>query len=188
MSAPAMNAFSPAPVMITTRIAASCFSSRIARRSSSVVGVSRALRTVGRLTVRIATGPSRSRRRLSKATAGENYTPRPTAKQAERRADRVGIPVGNVGCSAGYEVLMHFIRDPVERREHKTKQCLPQCDAWRQATGQRARDHHTQSEIAKCVRRLVGDAGWKRWLLERGYEKDHSHVDQDRAPLEEKCA
>src|SRR5262245_61126319 len=188
MSAPAMNDFSPAPVMITTRIAPSCFSSRIARRSSSVVGVSRALRTAGRLTVRIATAPSRSSSRLSKATAGENYTPRPTAKQADRRADRVGIPVGNVSRPARHEALMQFIRDPVERRESKTNQHLSQRDARRKPTSQRSRDHEPESKVAKCVGGFVRYACRQRRLLQRGEVEDHGHVDQDRTPMREKGA
>ena len=46
------------------------------RRSSSSVAVLSALRTLGRLIVTIATAPSRSRSRLSKAMAEPNYTPR----------------------------------------------------------------------------------------------------------------
>src|SRR6478672_3717461 len=71
MSAPATNDLSPAPVTMTTRMSASYFSSRIARRSSSSVSELSALSTFGRLIVRTADAPSRSRRRLTKAMTSE---------------------------------------------------------------------------------------------------------------------
>ena len=60
MSAPAMNDFSPAPVMITTRTPSSSLTARMARRSSSSVCALSAFRTLGRLMVMVATAPSRS--------------------------------------------------------------------------------------------------------------------------------
>src|SRR5258705_5849241 len=159
MSAPAMNAFSPAPVRITTRTAASCFRSRTARRSSSVVGVFRALRTAGRLTVRIATGPSRSRRRLSKVmamTTCRDYIPRPTGKKRDGRPRDIGIPIGDVRGSPCNERLMEFVGDPVERRERETEKRLAQRDARRQTTGERARDDEAEPHVAGAIRRLVG--------------------------------
>ena len=51
MSAPAMNAFSPEPVRIATRIAASFWMSVNAIRTSSMVAMFSALSTLGRLTV-----------------------------------------------------------------------------------------------------------------------------------------
>ncbi len=51
MSAPATNDFSPAPVRITTRTSRSCFRSVKTVRSSPMVAMLRALRTLGRLMV-----------------------------------------------------------------------------------------------------------------------------------------
>jgi hypothetical protein len=66
MSAPATNAFSPAPVMTIDRTAASRCSASIARRSSSRVWPFNAFRTFGRFTVTTATAPSRSTIKFSK--------------------------------------------------------------------------------------------------------------------------
>ena len=66
MSAPETNAFSPAPVTMSTVAFAARTSSR-ARCISVTVSVSRALRFSGRFTVRVATRPSTSSLRLRKA-------------------------------------------------------------------------------------------------------------------------
>ena len=62
MSAPATNAFSPAPVMTTTRTASSAWSAVSVWRSSASVRKLSALRTFGRLIVTRATASSRSTR------------------------------------------------------------------------------------------------------------------------------
>src|SRR4051812_24458209 len=65
MSAPATNALSPAPVRMTARTPSSSFRSSIVRRSASSVSAFRALRTLGRLNVTVATAPLRSTSRTS---------------------------------------------------------------------------------------------------------------------------
>src|SRR4051812_35721911 len=118
MSAPAMNDFSPAPVRITARTASSCFSSRTARRSSSSVWVLSALRTLGRLTVRTATPPSRAIRRLSKVVA-----------MSER--ERIHQPAEDVGGDhespehhrAGFQLLARFVaQQHGEHQRHEERE------------------------------------------------------------------
>src|SRR5688500_14888790 len=65
MSAPAMKAFSPAPVTTTTPTASSRSSSPSAARTSSRTCCESALSLSGRLTVMMATRPSRSTRMVS---------------------------------------------------------------------------------------------------------------------------
>ena len=60
MSAPAMNALSPAPVSRMTRTSGSASSAATAASMAPSVASFRALRTAGRLTVMVATAPSRA--------------------------------------------------------------------------------------------------------------------------------
>src|SRR5947207_1110490 len=190
MSAPAMNAFSPAPVTITTRTDASCFRCSTACRSSSVVGVSRALRTAGRLMVRIATAPSRSRRRLSKVidAASRNYTPRPTGKQRDGGAERIRVPIGDIRGTPGHEPLMNFVGDPIERGERETDERLPKRDARLHAAGQRTRNHQSESQVTEGMRRLVGNTRRQRRLMQGRQVKDRGHIERDRTPESDDAA
>jgi hypothetical protein len=65
MSAPATNAFSPAPVSTSTRTPSSSRSASSAAISSARTRPFSALRFSGRSMVRTATAPSRSRRSVS---------------------------------------------------------------------------------------------------------------------------
>src|SRR5687768_14020842 len=75
MSAPATNAFSPAPVRITTRVVSSEAAASMAVLNSFRVCALSAFRTLGRLKVIVVTGPSRSTSRFSKDIDGRLYPP-----------------------------------------------------------------------------------------------------------------
>ena len=104
MSAPATNAFSPAPVRMTTRTASSACSARIACPSSASVAALSALSTFGRLTVTVARAPSSSTRRLfvrhpvtrsrARLYPTLEWRPPPRARPARRRRGRPRRPAG----------------------------------------------------------------------------------------------
>src|SRR5512146_1779600 len=115
MSAPATNAFSPAPVMTIARTPSSRFSSRVAWRRSSRVALLRALRTFGRLIVMTATAPSRSISRLSNAMAAPDYIPGVQSERRDRGPRRVGHDVHGLDAAHRHERRMELVADAVGR-------------------------------------------------------------------------
>ena len=98
MSAPAMKALSPAPVTITARTASSCFSARIARRSSSSVSLLSALRFSGRLMVTTATAVAVDEEMLV-GHIGSGYISQPRTSAAPTKPPNIRPP--SRSCSRG---------------------------------------------------------------------------------------
>src|SRR5215813_1152694 len=92
MSAPAMNAFSPEPVSVATRMAASFLISVNADRNSSIVAMLSAFSTLGRLTVTYAIEFFFSSRMFSKVISLRSYFSPPRHRVTEKPQPASRLP------------------------------------------------------------------------------------------------
>src|SRR5262245_51117693 len=155
MSAPATNDLSPAPVMTIVRTPSSRLSSSTARRRSSRVETSSALRTLGRLIVMMATAASRSISRLSKAISNSNYIPGVQRDCRDGDAHRVGNDIHGLDAAHRHERLVKFIADAVRRANCDRRRDNSERHATTESAAQGADHEHAEPRIQHRVQILV---------------------------------
>ena len=187
MSAPATNAFSPAPVRITARTAASSFSSSTARAVRSIVWVLSALRTLGRLMDDTATAPSRSRKKIVKAHRARFMAGVGIIPHAQHRLAPTTAPIASARRSSNGRCGRARTSDAARRslrtapRGRPTSRSDPRADATREPPATRANHDDGEAEIAREMPRFVGASRNGR-SAHRGDVEDRRHVDDDRSP------
>src|ERR1700678_826743 len=122
MSAPAANAFSPAPVMTIARMSALRSSSRSANESSPSSLVLSALRTLGRLSVTMPMAPSLSTRMFSKIESLVVIEPL-SVLASEASGEHHPFEQRRRGHRGILELVVHDLRDVVGRvQAHEIEQ------------------------------------------------------------------
>src|SRR5215218_3643848 len=190
MSAPATNAFSPAPVMMTVRTLSSWRISNTAARNSSMVAAFKALRRSGRLIVMVATASLRVTNRCVGVMSTVDSTLAPPdqgCRQPRRhhpgsRADRISGEVVHVGRASRHEQLVQFVAGTKRGCEPDCGETRPGSDAGPLSPCQPTQHHQPETAVGGTMPGLVADPAGNRRTVHRRHEKDAGGIEHDRQP------